>query len=55
MDKNRGREFATMSDEERRRFLQEAEGTPDGPEAELDFENPREERPEGEDGDGRPS
>jgi hypothetical protein len=43
MTKNLSREFATMSDDERRRFaLQEGEGTDDQP-AELEFENPRNE------------
>ena len=43
MAKNLSREFATMSDDERRRFaLQEEEGTEDHP-AELDFEEPRNE------------
>jgi hypothetical protein len=48
MTKNLSREFATMSDEERRRFaLQEEEGTDDQP-AELEFENPRNEENMGE-------
>jgi len=39
--KNLGREFATMSDDERRRFAnQEPEGTDEMP-AELDFDDPR--------------
>jgi hypothetical protein len=43
MTKNLSREFATMSDDERRRFaLQEGEGTDDQP-AELEFDNPRNE------------
>ena len=43
MAKNLSREFATMSDDERRRFaLQEEEGTEDHP-AELDFQEPRNE------------
>ena len=43
MAKNLSREFATMSEEERRRFaLEEEEGTNDRP-AELDFEEPRKE------------
>jgi hypothetical protein len=43
MAKNLSRKFATMSDEERRRFaLEEPEGTNDQP-AELDFEEPRNE------------
>ena len=41
MAKNLSREFATMSEEERRRFaLQEEEGTRELP-AELEFEDPR--------------
>jgi hypothetical protein len=41
MAKNLSREFATMSEDERRRFaLQEEEGTEDHP-AELDFQEPR--------------
>ena len=41
MAKNLGRKFATMSEDERRRFaLQEDEGTSDRP-AELDFDEPR--------------
>jgi hypothetical protein len=43
MAKNLSRKFATMSEEERRRFaLAEEEGTSDRP-AELDFEEPRKE------------
>ena len=43
MAKNLSREFATMSDDERRRFaLQEEEGTEDHPAA-LDFQEPRNE------------
>jgi hypothetical protein len=43
MAKNLSREFATMSEDERRRFaLQEEEGTEDHP-AELDFQEPRNE------------
>jgi len=42
MAKNLGREFATMSEEERRRFALE-EGTTEGTVEELDFENPRRE------------
>ena len=43
MAKNLGREFATMSDEERRRFaLEEEEGSRELP-AELAFDNPRNE------------
>lgn len=41
MAKNLGREFATMSEDERRRFaLQEDEGTQEHP-AELAFDEPR--------------
>jgi hypothetical protein len=41
MAKNLSREFATMSEEERRRFAQEeSEGTDDRP-TELDFDEPR--------------
>ena len=43
MAKNLGRKFATMSDDERRRFaLEEEEGTDDRP-AELAFDEPRNE------------
>ena len=43
MAKNLSREFATMSEDERRRFaLQEEEGTEDHP-SELDFQEPRNE------------
>jgi hypothetical protein len=43
MAKNLGRKFATMSDDERRRFaLEEEAGTSDHP-AELDFNEPRDE------------
>ena len=43
MAKNLSREFATMSEDERRRFALEAdEGTEDHP-AELDFQEPRNE------------
>ena len=43
MVKNLSREFATMSEDERRRFaLQEDEGTSEGP-AELAFDEPRNE------------
>jgi hypothetical protein len=48
MAKNLSREFATMSDDERRRFaLQEEEGTDDQA-AELEFDNPRKEENMGE-------
>ena len=43
MAKNLSREFATMSEDERRRFaLEEEEGTPEHP-AELAFDEPRNE------------
>jgi hypothetical protein len=43
MAKNLGRDFATMSEEERRRFaLEEAVGSDEAPE-ELDLEDPRDE------------
>ena len=43
MAKNLGRKYATMSDDERRRFaLEEEEGTSDHP-AELSFDEPRNE------------
>ena len=43
MAKNLGREFATMDEDERRRFAMAAEeGTETAP-AELDLENPRDE------------
>jgi len=43
MAKNLGREFATMSDDERRKFaLEEEEGNNELP-SELDFDNPRDE------------
>jgi hypothetical protein len=43
MAKNLGRKFATMSDDERRRFaLEEEAGTGDHP-AELEFDEPRNE------------
>lgn len=43
MAKNLGREFATMDEDERRRFAQEAEGGTDASPDELDFDNPRDE------------
>lgn len=43
MAKNLGREFATMDEDERRRFAMEAEAGTDAAPTELDFENPREE------------
>ena len=43
MAKNLGREFATMTDDERRRFaLEQSEATEDRP-AELEFDDPRDE------------
>ena len=43
MAKNLGREFATMSEDERRRFaLEHPEETEDSP-AELEFDDPRDE------------
>jgi hypothetical protein len=51
MAKNLSRKFATMSEDERRRFaLAEEEGTDDRP-AELDFEEPRNEDQTGADKD----
>ena len=48
MAKNLGRKFATMSDDERRRFaLEEEEGTRELP-AELSFDEPRDEEKLGE-------
>ena len=48
MAKNLGRKFATMSDDERRRFaLEEEEGTRELP-AELSFDEPRDEDKMGE-------
>ena len=44
MAKNLGREFATMDEDERRRFAMEAEESTDSAPAELDFENPRAEQ-----------
>jgi hypothetical protein len=44
MAKNLGREFATMDDDERRRFAMTPEGSTDAAPEELDFENPREEQ-----------
>ena len=44
MAKNLSREFATMSEDERRRYTMEAEDGTDSAPAELDFENPREEQ-----------
>ncbi len=43
MAKNLSREFATMSEDERRRFALEAEEGTQGHTAELDFEDPRNE------------
>jgi hypothetical protein len=46
MAKNLSREFATMSEDERRRFaLEEEEGTREQP-SELAFDDPREESPQ---------
>jgi hypothetical protein len=44
MAKNLGREFATMDEDERRRFAMEPEGGTDAAPEELDFENPRDEQ-----------
>ena len=41
--KNLSREFATMSEDEKRRFAMEAEGGTDAAPSELDFEDPRDE------------
>jgi hypothetical protein len=41
MAKNLGREYATMDEDERRRFAMTAEDGTDAAPAELDFENPR--------------
>src|SRR5881394_67131 len=41
MDKNRGREFATMSDDERRKFAQEEEGNASDMAEALEFGDPR--------------
>lgn len=47
MAKNLGRKFATMSDDERRRFaLEEEAGTRDRP-AELNFDDPRDDENRG--------
>jgi hypothetical protein len=43
MAKNLGREYATMDEDERRRFELEAEGATDAAPSELDFEDPRNE------------
>jgi hypothetical protein len=43
MAKNLGREFATMSEDERRRFALEEEAGDPASETELDFEEPRDE------------
>ena len=43
MAKNLGREFATMDEDERRRFAMEPEGAGDAATEELDFEDPRHE------------
>ena len=50
MAKNLGRKYATMSEDERRRFaMEEEEGTRELP-AELSFEDPRDEEKTGEAG-----
>jgi hypothetical protein len=41
MAKNLSRKFATMSEDEQRRFAMEAEEGTDSAPAELDFEDPR--------------
>ena len=46
MAKNLGREFATMDEDERRRFAMEPDGGTDAVREELDFGDPRHE-PEG--------
>jgi hypothetical protein len=43
MAKNIGREYATMSEDERRRFALEEEAGDPASETELDFEEPRDE------------
>ena len=43
MAKNLGREFATMDEDERRRFAMAADAGTDSAPTELDFENPRDE------------
>lgn len=54
MAKNLGRKYATMSEDERRKFeLEEEAGTNDRP-AELDFDEPRDEdRTRGKEGEPR--
>ena len=42
--KNLGDKFATMSEEERRRFALEQERAPDAPVDELEFDDPRSDR-----------
>jgi hypothetical protein len=44
MAKNLGREFATMDEDERRRFAMTPEGGASVTPEELDFENPRDQR-----------
>jgi hypothetical protein len=39
--KNLGRKYATMDEDERRRFAMKSEGSSDTAPAELDLENPR--------------
>ncbi len=41
MAKNLGRKFATMDEEERRRFEMQSEGATDSAPEELDLDNPR--------------
>jgi hypothetical protein len=54
MAKNLGRKFATMSEDERRRFaLEEEEGTRELP-AELSFDEPRDEDAVGETPENHP-
>jgi len=43
MAKNLGREYATMDEDERRRFEMEAENGSESAPSDLDFEDPREE------------
>jgi hypothetical protein len=52
MAKNLGREYATMDEDERRRFAMEAEGGTDAAPEELEFEDPREQRADDDDRDG---
>jgi hypothetical protein len=41
MAKNLGRKYATMNDDERRRFAMKSEGSTDSAPDELNLENPR--------------